>query len=161
MPWTPQVVLGVNDATSGSIYLNEGVTRSNNGFYSRYYVAITKHVPFERVGTLGVHATYLYNQRTDNPLDAPAFGFDFRWGTVGQTLALRALNGLTLMAEAYPGNGRGAARDPQAERGLSVGRYDLNVGACYSLWKERINLYGHLYGCKALSLGVQFKVVLF
>lgn len=161
-PWTPQVVLGVNDGTSasGGDYTNMGVTGTWNGFYSRYYVAVTKHVAFERVGTLGVHATYLYNQRTDNPLNAPAVGLDFRWGTDGTTLAKRLLNGLTLMAEAYPGNGRGAAKDPEAERGLAVGRYDLNVGACYSFWKERINVYGHLYGCKDLSLGVQFKVTL-
>ena len=161
--WTPQIVLGVNDGTSagGGDYLNAGVSGSGNGYYSRYYVAVTKHVAFERVGTLGVHATYLYNKRTDNPLDAPAVGLDFRWGTDGTTLPKRLLNGLTLMAEAYPGNGRGAAKDPEAERGLAVGRYDLNIGGRYSFWKERVNLYGHLYGCRYPSVGVQFKVVLF
>ena len=161
--WTPQIVFGVNDGTSasGGDYTNMGVSGSGNGFYSRYYVAVTKHIAFERVGTLGVHATYLYNQRTDNPLNAPAVGLDFRWGTDGTTLAKQLLNGLTLMAEAYPGNGRGAAKDPEAERGLAVGRYDLNIGGRYSFWKERINLYGHLYGCRYPSVGLQFKVVLF
>lgn len=162
-PWTPQIVLGVNDVTSGSggDYLNAGVSGTGNGYYSRYYVAVTKHVAFDKVGTLGLHGVYLYNKRTNYKLNSPALGFDFRWGLDEGTLTNRMLNGLTLMAEAYPANGQGAKRgSKEDERGLAVGRYDLNVGACYSMWKDRINLYGHLYGCKDVSVGLQFKVTL-
>ena len=161
--WMPQLVLGVNDGTSagGGDYLNAGVSGSANGYYSRYYVAVTKHMVDESVGKLGLHMVYLYNKRTENPLNAFGFGLDFRFGMPSESIAQRVLNGLTLIAEAYPGNGRGVARVLDAERGVAIGKYDVNIGACYSMWKERINVYGHLYGCKDFSLGLQFKVVLF
>jgi hypothetical protein len=46
----------------------------------------------------------------------------------------------------------------EMERGVSIGKYDINIGASYSVWKDYIHLIGELYGCKDFSGGVQFKV---
>lgn len=58
----------------------------------------------------------------------------------------RAINVLNFMVEAYPTGGRGYiykdSSEPQAhlDRGMAVGKYDINVGASYSIWKDYINL---------------------
>ena len=55
-PWTPQVVLGANDAISdsanGGSLSNQQNQDYGNGFWNRYYLAVTKHIDFEDVGTL-------------------------------------------------------------------------------------------------------------
>ena len=165
-PWTPQIVVGVNDFTTGAgeDYLNMGTGGSGNGFYSRYFVAATKHFDFQKVGELGIHASYLYNERTYYALNGVAMGVNFRFDVPGENFWTKALNGLNLMAEAYPADGQGGKKTTSYEgpvhykRGLSAGKYDFNVGACYSFWKDRINLYGHFYGCKDFSTGLQFKI---
>lgn len=167
-PWTPQVVLGVNDFTTGAgeDYSAIGVSGTGNGFYNRYYAALTKHLHFRKVGDWGIHASYLYNERTNYKLNGLAVGTNFRFNVPGEGFWVQALNGLNLMAEAYPADGQGAKKTASYNevktysRGLSVGKYDVNVGACYSLWKDRINLYAHYYGCKDFSSGLQFKICL-
>ena len=72
------------------------------------------------------------------------------------------------MVEAYPANGQGMYYKAQLDgkdyrtydRGVHMGTYDINIGACYSFWKEHINIYGELYGCKDFSAGLQFKMIL-
>ena len=139
--WTPQIVAGVNDATTGAggDYTEMGVKGDSNGYLNRYYVAATKH--FDWYGQWGVHAAYLYNKRISDKLNGPAFGVDYRFALTSGSLWSQALNGLNLMGE-----------------------YDseyVNVGAKYSLWKERINLVGELRKCRYPSVGLYFKVVLF
>ena len=77
--WTPQLVVGVNDVTSGSggDYINMGVSGSGNGYFSRYFIAMTKHVRFSHLGELGAHVAYLYNERTGYHLDGVAAGMNF------------------------------------------------------------------------------------
>ena len=167
-PWTPQIVLGVNDFTTGSgqDYSAMDISGTGNGYWNRYFVAMTKHFNLAKVGELGAHLAYVYNERTYYHLNGVAAGMNFRFGVPGESFWVQALNGLNLMAEAYPANSQGGRKlqsydgEKFFERGLYVGRYDLNVGACYSLWNDRINLYGHWYGCKDFSAGLQFKIVL-
>ena len=164
--WTPQLVVGVNDVTTGGEkdYTDLGVGGSGNGFYSRSFIAMTKHFCLPRLGELGAHVSYLHNERTDYRLDGVAAGVNFRFAVPIEVLWAQALNGLNLMAEAYPANGQGAMKllstsgEKRYKRGLSVGKYDINVGGCYSLWKDHINLYGHWYGCKDFSAGLEFKI---
>lgn len=166
--WTPQIVIGSNDVTTRPSNGNVNFSSPGsfgNGFYNRYYIAATKHFEFENIGTLGAHLSYLYNKRSDYPLNGVAAGANFRFAFPNDDSFLhKALNGLNLMAEAYPADGRGTYRVNSYEgvkhydRGVSIGKYDINVGACYSLWKDHINLYGELYGCKDFSGGIQFKV---
>lgn len=137
--WTPQIVLGANDALNNS--WTEGSklemsSSSTNGFYSRYYLAVTKHLSWH--GKWGIHAAYLYNKRTDYHFNDPAFGVNYCFSLPETSFWTKMLNGINLMAE-----------------------YDaksVNIGASYTCWKDRINLVGELNRCKYPSVGLYFKV---
>ena len=136
--WTPQIVAGVNDLTTGAgtDYTDIAVEGDGNGFFNRYYVAATKHLDW--YGQWGVHAAYVYNKRGKDKLDGWAFGMNYRFDVHSESFFAKALNGLNLMGE-----------------------YDskfVNVGASYSLWKDHINVVGEWRDCKYPSVGVYFKV---
>lgn len=140
-PWTPQVVIGGNDVlgnswTGGSLSSNSSSSR--NGFYNRYYLAVTKHFDFEHIGELGAHLAYVYNRRADYRLNGPCAGANFRFSLPPTNFARKALNGLNLMAE-----------------------YDsrtINIGAEYSFWKDYINAVVEFNQLKYFSGGIVFKV---
>lgn len=167
-PWTPQVVVGGNDALHNSWEKGSkiGTTdQKTNGFLNRYYVAVTKHFDILNIGELGAHLSYLYNRRSDYPLNGVALGANFQFNFKDEEFSwIKVVNGLNLMVEAYPADGRGYlyknSFEPQEhlDRGFSIGKYDINVGASYSIWKDRINFIGELYGCKDFSGGIQFKI---
>ena len=136
--WTPQIVVGVNDFTTGGAedYTEMGVDGDGNGYLNRYYIAATKHLKWN--GEWGIHAAYLYNRRNLDKLNGPAFGVDYQFALPETSALNKAVNGLNLMAE-----------------------YDskfVNVGAKYSVWKDHINIIGELRDCKHPSVGVFFKV---
>ena len=136
--WTPQIVVGVNDFTTGSggDYTEMGVDGDGNGYFNRYYLAATKHLSW--YGEWGIHAAYLYNRRGKDKLNGPSFGVDYQFALKGEEFIHKAINGLNLMAE-----------------------YDskfVNIGAKYTLWKDHINIIGELRECKHPSVGVYFKV---
>ena len=139
--WTPQIVVGSNDVgTSSGENAGTSVGVTGNGYWNRYFLAVTKHVGFSKVGELGVHASYLYNRRKDNPLNGPAFGANFRFGLPGESFWHKAVNGINLMAE-----------------------YDskhVNIGGSYSVWKDRINGFFELSQCKHPSAGICLKICL-
>ena len=139
--WTPQIVAGANDiGTSGEGGVGAGDGTNSNGFWNRYFLAVTKHFQFQKVGNLGVHASYLYNRRKDNPINGPAFGANFRFGLPSESFWHQAVNGINLMAE-----------------------YDskhVNIGGCYSVWKDRINAYFELSQCRYPSAGLCLKICL-
>lgn len=126
----PSIVLGVNDPTTGSgtDYTNMNVSGSGNGFFNRWYIASTKHFQ-TTLGEIGVHAAYLYNQRTDYPLNGPAFGINFR-PTIHKNI--------NLIAE-YDAK-------------------TINIGAIYSLWADHFNLLFELQEGKYISAGLVYKV---
>ena len=67
-PWTPQIVLGANDALNNSWTEGSKIEMSSataNGFYSRYYLVVTKHLYMKEVGEWGLHLAYVYNRRKD------------------------------------------------------------------------------------------------
>lgn len=137
--WTPQIVLGANDPTTGSW---EGGSSSNdqryNGFFCRYYLAFTKHLPIKNTGELGIHLAYVYNKREDYHLDGPALGANFRFCLPGEETYIKALNSLNFMAE-----------------------YDsrtINVGVEYSFWKDYINAVIEFNRCQYFSGGLVFKI---
>lgn len=163
--WTPQIVVGSNDVIGDSWHggsLTAPSTLIGNGFLNRYYIAATKHFDFEHIGNLGIHLSWIYNERPEYKLNGLCVGANFRFNLKEDgSLWKRALNGLNLMAEAYPADGQGTSKvtgEEHYDRGVAIGKYDINIGACYSIWKDRINLYGELYGCKDFSGGLQFKV---
>lgn len=128
--YMPSVVLGVSDPTTGGSidYTDMGVSGSSNGYFNRWYIAISKHFNI-LWGDLGVHATYLYNKRTDYPLNGPAFGLNFRPDFH---------KNLNLIAE-YDAK-------------------TINVGATYALWADHFNLLVELQDGKYISAGLLYKV---
>lgn len=144
--WTPQIVLGVNDFTSGSggDYTNLGVEGTGNGYFNRYYIAATKHLDLNRwnmPGTIGIHACYLHNKRTNDKLNDPAVGLDYTLPLnqiKGMPQWMNLLSEVRLMAEYYPNA--------------------INIGANIAIWKDHINLTGELYQCKHPSIGLYFKI---
>lgn len=71
----PAVVLGTSDpfTSSGGGAVD---TTDGNGYYSRFYVAATKHLT---IGTeeFGVHLSYLYNKRKEYKLNGIAAGISY------------------------------------------------------------------------------------
>ena len=136
--WTPQIVVGVNDFTTGSggDYTEMGVEGDGNGYLNRYYIAATKHLSW--YGEWGIHAAYVYNKRGKDKLNGVAIGVDYQFALKGEEPWQKAVNGLNLMAE-----------------------YDskfVNIGAKYVLWKNHVNIITELRECKYPSVGVYFKV---
>lgn len=136
--WTPQIVVGGNDviidsSQGGNFNMPTG---GPNAFYSRYYIAATKHIKYN--GRWGIHWAYLYNKRKDNKYNGHAIGFDYKFDLPNTSLINKSLNKLNLMAE-----------------------YDsktINVGANYAIWKDYINFIYQLNKCKYLSFGFYLKI---
>ena len=139
--WTPQIVLGANDALNNSWTEGSKIEMSSataNGFYSRYYLVVTKHLSMKEVGEWGLHLAYVYNRRKDYPLNGPAIGANFRFSLPQTSFINKAVNNLNLMAE-----------------------YDsksINCGFEYSFWKDYINAVVELNRCKYFSGGLVFKI---
>lgn len=137
--WTPQLVLGGNDVTTRPFddSANFGSTSGNgNGFYSRYYLAATKHFIYH--GGWGLHLAYLYNKRTDYHFNGLAFGANYQFNLSKTSFINKVLNRINLMAE-----------------------YDsksVNIGASYTCWNDYINAVIELNRCKYPSIGIYFKV---
>ncbi|WP_455674362.1 YjbH domain-containing protein [Phocaeicola sp.] len=126
----PALALGVNDPTTGAgiDYKDMAVDGDGNGFFNRWYIALTKHINTQ-AGEFGIHAAYLYNRRTDYPLNGPAFGLNFCPAFHKE---------LNFIAE-YDAK-------------------TINIGATYSLWSDHFNLLFELQQCKYISAGLVYKV---
>ena len=69
----PAVVVGTSDPyteTGGGEISSSG---EGNGFFCRFYVAATKHIPIGNE-EIGVHLSWLYNKRYEYRLNGPAAG---------------------------------------------------------------------------------------
>lgn len=71
----PAVLVGTSDPlTSTNMELDP--TTSGNGFFARFYVALTKHIPVAKQ-KVGVHLSYLYNNRVEYKLNGIAVGITY------------------------------------------------------------------------------------
>lgn len=127
----PSLAIGVSDPTSGTggDYTNLAVAGDRNGYFNRWYIAATKHFNVNNIGDLGIHAAYLYNKRTDYPLNDLAFGINFR---------PNIHKNLNLIAE-YDAK-------------------TINIGAIYSLWADHFNFLFEFQEGKYISAGLVYKV---
>lgn len=140
-PWTPQIVLGGNDVIGDSWNggsLTNPSENAQNGYYNRYYLAVTKHFYFSGVGKLGAHAAWVYNRRKDNRLNGPCVGANFRFSLPPTSFLNKAVNGLNLMAE--------------------YDSHSVNAGFEYSFWKDYVNAVVELNRMKYVSAGIVLKV---
>ena len=141
--WMPQIVLGLDDPTShadhGGGELVSGNTSDSNNYATRYYLAVTKHLDFQNVGELGIHAAFVCgNAKGIEHYKRPSFGANFRFAFPEASAINKAINGLNIMAE-----------------------YDsrtINSGFEYSFWEDYINAVVELNRCKYVSCGLIFKV---
>lgn len=75
--YMPAVVVGTSDpytesgAENGQISSTEG-----NGYFCRFYIAATKHIPVGKE-EIGVHLSYLYNNRKEYKLNGVAAGITY------------------------------------------------------------------------------------
>lgn len=128
--YIPAVVLGTNDPTTSAIKNNNKTPGEvGNGYWNRYYIALTKHATLHSVGSFGIHFAYVYNNRKMYHLNGPCLGIDFQPFFHSP---------LKFMAE-YDAR-------------------TVNIGLGYSIWKDHINLVSELNECKYPSVGVCFKV---
>lgn len=103
--WTPQIVIGLNDAlhtfeqngTGGNI----GTSDSGNGYWGRQYIVATKHFGINGVGTAGAHVAYLHNNRKDFRFEGVGAGTNLQLDKVdtGNDVVNRLIGGLNFMAE--------------------------------------------------------------
>lgn len=167
--WTPQIVIGANDAVHSSWQGGskiKPISARANGFMNRYYLAITKHIVLDGIGQIGAHLSYVYNKRPEYGINAPAIGADVKFDVpVLDKLQTwqKALNGLDLMLELYPADNKGVSyykrvNGKEPGRGLHFGIWDVNMGGSYSFMGDLINIYGEFYGCRYFSGGVMLKV---
>lgn len=139
--YMPAIVIGSNDVTTrpGDKDTNfSNPEGDGNGFWSRYFIVATKHYTVKNIGELGMHLAYVYNRRTDNPLNGPALGTNFRFTLPGNQPLTAIINHLNLIAE-----------------------YDsrtINLGAEYNIWKDYINAVIEFNRCHYFSGGLIFKV---
>ena len=130
--YMPAIAIGVSDPTtgqSGSSYADfEAISGAGNGYFNKYYIAASKHFD-TRWGEVGLHAAYLYNQRTDYHLNGPAVGVNFKPA---------ASKNCSLIAE-YDAK-------------------TVNIGAIISLWNDHFNVLFEMQKCRYLSVGLVYKV---
>ncbi len=166
--WMPQIVIGGNDAIHNSVSGNKikPIKGYGNGFQNRYYLVLTKHFDWEGIGQLGAHLSYVYNERSDYHINAPAVGADLKFNVLDTNERLswqKVLNGLDVMMEFYPANNQGVSDlkrkyGKEPSRGQHLGIWDINIGGSYSFLGDKINLYSEFYGCRYFSGGVMFKL---
>lgn len=158
--WTPQIVVGTNDAigdswNGGSISKPSAMTYGN-GFLNRYYLSVTKHFDFNNVGTLGVHLSWIYSNRFDNKLNDPAVGANFRFRLKKDgSLINKVMNGINLMVEVVPGN-----TDVREDLTFNSdgSKYQMNIGMEYYFWKDYINAVIEFNRYRYFSGGLVFKI---
>ena len=129
--YMPAIAIGVSDPTSGTggDYTHMAVEGNRNGYFNRYFAAVTKHFNIKNAGELGLHATYLTNKRTDYPLNGLGWGINFRPDFQ---------KNLNVIVE----------HDTKT----------LNVGAIYSVWADHFNFLFELQDGKYVSCGLVYKV---
>lgn len=130
--YMPAIAIGISDPTTSAQadgYHYGGTSGSGNGFFNRWFAAISKHFQFKGIGEFGLHTTYLYNQRTDYPLNGIGWGINFRPDFH---------RNLNVIVE----------HDTKT----------LNIGAIYSLWADHFNILFELQDCKYISFGLTYKV---
>ena len=150
--WTPQIVLGANDPATHSSYgggeISLGGNNGNNNWWTRWYLAISKHIKFNGFGELGTHLSFIYGNAIGNiSYKKPAIGVNFQFALPTDYIYMKLLNGLDVKFEYGPSNG-----------GVNTGNMIYNVGFNYKIWKDHINIICDLNQFKNLSCGVFFKV---
>lgn len=142
--WTPQIVFGSNDPATHNAYGGGDIGFGNDpgasNWFSRFYLAASKHYEIRNVGIIGVHAAFIIGNAQGIPhYKRFGAGLNFQLNLPdADSFTNRTLNGFNLMAE-----------------------YDArtcNIGLRYKLLGDYINLIAELNDGKYFSGGVFFKL---
>lgn len=135
--WIPALAVGVCDPTSDASANDyvEGLSMGGNAGFTRYYIAATKHFQ-TKVGEIGAHLGYQYNNIADVHYNAPCAAIDWMpiWlqkENVVRTKLISEFDGRT-----------------------------FNVGAIVSLWRDHFDAMIELQAMKWISAGIRYKLVL-
>lgn len=138
--WVPALVVGTSDPITGSggDYKDGNVlSNGGNGYFSRYYIAATKHFD-TGWGTVGAHVAYQKSIRKYIVPHGPQVGLT--WNPVWLNIPGSFLSSTRLIAE-YDGK-------------------EVNLGATAAIWKDHFEFWGCLQDCKHFNGGLRFKIVL-
>jgi hypothetical protein len=131
--YMPAVVFGANDALTkmweGGASSLSATGATSNGFFSRFYIAASKHEVIQGMGELGLHLAYLYNKKEEMHVNGPAVGLSFKPEFHKE---------LKLIVE--------------------YDNISVNGGFLYSIWKDRFNVLFEMQKFKYPTAGVVFKV---
>lgn len=73
--YMPAVLVGTSDPLTSS-GMEVDPSTMGNGFFARFYVAFSKHIPIAKQ-EIGIHLSYLYNNRKEYKLNDLAFGVTY------------------------------------------------------------------------------------
>lgn len=148
--WLPAIAIGVSDPVTGSggDYLNDNVSSlSGNGYFNRYYVAVSKNFK-SPIGDISGHLAYQYSRRKDGMPTGPcaAITWNPAW------LNPQSENGSGKLPEnSFLTNFRAT---------LEYDARKVNFGLNASIWKNHFEFMAMLYGMRYPMVGLRFKHVL-
>lgn len=134
--WMPAIAVGISDPTTGAgaDYSEQAVSGTDNGFFNRYYAVATKHFN-TRIGTVGAHLGYQYNQRADLPMNSPCAAID--WVPLWldkPNFSIKAI--------------------------VEYDSRTFNFGFIASIWQDRFEAMFELMALKWVNFGVRYKLQL-
>lgn len=138
--WIPSIVVGICDPVTGGSngeYIGSDVSSEGNGFFSRCYIAATKHFNTD-FGTVGGHLAYQYTQRKDFLATGPCVAVT--WEPVWLNRPSKILSSFRVIAE-YDSR-------------------DINLGLSSSVWKDHFEGWFCLESCRWVNAGLRYKLVL-
>lgn len=144
--WLPAIAVGTSDPLTGTggDYINDNVSSTGNGYFNRYYIAVSKRFK-TTLGDISGHLAYQYSRRRDGLPTGPcaAITWDPAW-----------LN---------PQSENGSGRLPECSFLTSFRatlEYDarkVNFGLNASIWKNHFEFMAMLYGMRYPMVGLRFK----
>ncbi len=134
--WIPALVIGFSDPATGvgGDYSDLHVFETDNGYFNRYYLALSKHFNTSW-GPIGAHLGYQFNKRTDYYINGPSAGINWQPVWLQQNGLLDALNVIV--------------------------EYDsrtVNLGVIASIWKNRFEAMIELQNLRWINFGLRYKL---
>lgn len=147
--WLPAIAVGTSDPLTGSggDYIKDNVGSTGNGFFNRYYVAVSKNFK-SPIGDISGHLAYQYSRRKDGMPTGPcaAITWNPAW------LNPQSENGSGKLPEnSFLTNFRAT---------LEYDARKVNFGVNASIWKNHFEFMAMLYGMRYPMFGLRFKHVI-
>lgn len=138
--WMPSLVFGVSDPVTGSgggEYIGSNVSETSNGFFNRYYAALSKNfdTPW---GAVGAHFALQYTARKDFLATGPCVGVT--WNPTWLNSPDSFLSSFRVIAEYDSKN--------------------FNIGCVTTVWNDHFAGWICLEGVRWINAGIKYRVVI-